>query len=47
LKLARHAYEVCGGACVKTEATGDLDTSFSHFQSAPPLAGGSSNAPAR
>src|SRR6185295_160334 len=47
LKLARHAYEVRGGACVKTEATRNLDSSFSHFQSAPDLDGGSSKAPAR
>ena len=47
LKLARNAYEVRGGTCVKTETTGDLDPSFSQFQSAPDLEGGSSKAPAR
>src|SRR5919205_2217170 len=44
LKLHRHAYEVRGGACVKTETTGDFYSSFSHCQSAPALDGGSSKA---
>jgi hypothetical protein len=32
---------------VKTEAAGDLDSAFGHFQSAPDLLGGASSAPAR
>src|SRR5262249_15317558 len=45
---AGHAYEVGGGACVKTETAGDLKTVFSHFQSAPAFVGGAaSRAPAR
>src|SRR6185437_2650614 len=47
LKLARDADEVRGGARMKTEATGDLDSSFRHVQSAPDFDGGSSKAQAR
>jgi hypothetical protein len=31
---------------VKTEAAGDLEAAFGHFQSAPALVGGASRAPA-
>ncbi len=44
---ARNAYEVGGGASVKTEAAGDLESAFSHFQSAPAFGGSASKAPAR
>ena len=43
---ARHAYEVGGSACVKSEAAGDLESGFSHFQLAPVFDGGASKAPA-
>ena len=45
-ELTRHAYEVGGSACVKSEAAGDLESGFSHFQSAPVFDGGASKAPA-
>jgi hypothetical protein len=47
LKPAGHAYEVGGSACVKTEAAGDLESAFLHFQSAPALGGVASRALAR
>jgi len=46
-ELARNAYEIGGSASVKTEAAGDLESAFSHFQSAPALGGSASRAPAR
>src|SRR5262249_33255598 len=46
-ELTRHAYEVGSGACVKTETTGGLDSTFGHNQSAPLLGGVASKAPAR